>query len=145
MIPNNCRLIIICAVVSAAILLALLPAQAHADPCNTEIPKAERLLKEGADVNAHDEFNRTSLHYASFCGKTELAARLIKKGADVSARDTDQDTPLHTAACGGIGHADVAALLIEKGADVNARDKEQATPLHIAAGGEDAKVGCFAD
>ena len=69
----NCRTIM-CAVVSAVMLLALLPVQAHADPCDTEIPKAKRLLEQGVDVNAHDEYQRTSLHYAAFCGETGLAS-----------------------------------------------------------------------
>ncbi len=117
----------------------------HCQPCNTEIPKAERLLKEGADVNAHDEFQRTSLHYASFCGETELVSSYIKKGADVSARDTDQDTPLHTAACGGIGHADVADLLIRKGADVDASGQRAGHASAHCGGRRRYQVGCFAD
>ena len=127
-------------VVFAVMLFELLTIQAHADPCDTEIPKAKRILEQGTDINAHDEYQRASLHYAAFCGETGLAALLIKKGADVSARDEGQSTPLHIAACGNVGHAEVAALLIRKGADINARDKEQDTPLHIAAGGDDTKL-----
>jgi len=84
------------------------------DPCKTEIPKAKQLLEQGVDVNAGDEYQRTSLHYAAYCGETELAALLIQKGAGVSARDYEQNTPLHMAACGSVGHTEVAALLIQR-------------------------------
>ena len=45
----------------------------------------ERLLDEGASVNAPDMFGRTPLHYAGLCGQTSIVNLLCARGA------TDED------------------------------------------------------
>jgi len=99
-----------------------------------DVTKVRQLLKQGVDVNAKDDFSRsTPLHVAAFNGYTDVVTLLIQKGADVNARDDFGQTPLHRAS-GLFSNANVARLLIEKGADVNAKsDVTRGTPLHQAA------------
>jgi cytohesin len=77
---------------------------------------AERLIAEGADVNAKDKRDKTALHCAI---SKDVAELLIAKGADMNAKDDTGWTPLHDAVFSG--HKDVVELLIAKGADVNAK------------------------
>ena len=58
-----------------------------------DIGKVRQLLKQGADVNARDEFQRTPLHCAAIVGRTEVAKLLIEKGADVNAMGISRETP----------------------------------------------------
>ena len=47
----------------------------------------EKLLKEGADVNAKNSDGYTALILASRNGHTEIVELLLEKGADVNAKD----------------------------------------------------------
>lgn len=77
----------------------------------------ERLLDEGADVNARDDFGNTPLLLALDRGKTKVAKLLIDRGADVNVMNKKGWTALMLAAVGG--YTDMAKILIEKGADVD--------------------------
>jgi ankyrin repeat protein len=73
----------------------------------------------------------TTLHWAAWNGRKEVAEFLLSQGAKVNARDEHGHTPLHCAAMWN--KKDIVELLIEHGADVNATDNEGRTPLHYAA------------
>jgi len=47
------------------------------------------LLEAGADVNARDRGGHTSLHWACWYGRVEIARFLLDHGADPNARETD--------------------------------------------------------
>ncbi|XP_078664037.1 uncharacterized protein LOC144907104 [Branchiostoma floridae x Branchiostoma belcheri] len=73
----------------------------------------------------------TSLHVASWYGKTEVVELLLKHGADLEARTKDDMTALHVAS--GNGETKVAAFLLKHGADLEARDVDGLTSLHVAS------------
>ena len=98
-----------------------------------DIVEVERLLNEGADVNARDGYNWSPLHVACYHGRhgrTDTATLLLDRGADVNARDETATTPLHTACWWG--RTDIARLLIERGADADVRDNGGDTPIDYA-------------
>jgi ankyrin repeat protein len=96
-----------------------------------EPERLRRLLTDGADVNARDEYRSTVLHAAASWNDRAVAEILLDHGADVHARDWEGDTPLHIAAA--FGDRTVIGLLLDRGADINARDDAGWTPLHMAA------------
>ncbi len=96
-----------------------------------DIGQVKRLIDQGADVNARDDYDLTPLHFSVGAGHTEIVELLIAEGANVNARH-QMGTPLHPAAL--FGHKAIAKLLIAAGADVNALSADGVTPLHFAAG-----------
>ena len=62
---------------------------------NEEI--VELFIVNGANINAKDANEFTSLHYAAARGHKEVAELLITKGADVNAKDDLGKTPLDIA------------------------------------------------
>lgn len=59
---------------------------------NVEV--VQRLLTEGEEVDARDEFGMTPLHWAALLGQVETVQLLLGQGAEVNARDNDGGTPL---------------------------------------------------
>ncbi len=92
---------------------------------------AERLIREGADVNARDSFGMTPLHTAVRAGRNDVVEVLVAHGADVNARSDRGQTPLFCAVAAE--GEQIAEHLIAHGADVNAKDNYGMTPLHCAA------------
>ena len=56
------------------------------------------LLDAGADPNIVNNFNETSVHYASKRGIPSLVHLMVKFGGKLDARDQRGRTPLHNAA-----------------------------------------------
>ena len=97
-----------------------------------DVKAVERLLAEGADVNARDKYENTPLHLAAGEGNVRIAEMLLAKGASLAAVSSSGDTPLHRAA--RAGNVEAMKLLIAKGAEVDARTPvTELTPLHSAA------------
>ena len=91
---------------------------------------AAALLKNGADVNATNDYGQAALHTAVFSGHPNIVLLLIEHGADVN-QPSRRGYPLHIAA----GHAssnrvEIVKLLLENGAKVDVRAKNHSTPLH---------------
>ena len=95
-----------------------------------EVAGVKKLLEEGLDVNARDEFAETPLHWAARIGDVRMAELLIKYGGDINARNNAENTPLHVAVA--YGNLDMAEFLINHGGDINAKNEEGWTPLHVA-------------
>ncbi|WP_333024021.1 ankyrin repeat domain-containing protein [Wolbachia endosymbiont of Pentidionis agamae] len=62
--------------------------------CNINLIEIEKLIKNGADVNAKDEYEMTALHLAAQNGHIEVADLLLKNEADVDGTNKDGETPL---------------------------------------------------
>ena len=91
----------------------------------------ERLLKNGADVNARDHNRNTPLASAALVGDVEAVRMLLNYGADVNARGPFGSPPLILASMGG--NPEIVRMLLDKGAAVNIRGPNGATPLITAA------------
>ncbi len=74
----------------------------------------ELLLDRGADANATDNTDQTSLHLASKNGHDSIVDMLLRRGAKMDAEDCSLQTPLMQAAKSG--HDDTVKLLLEHGA-----------------------------
>ena len=84
------------------------------------ISRIEKLIREGADVNAAAEYGETALYYAILFGRVKAALRLIELGANPNSKDDMDHTPLLKAAedC----NFRVVDALLKAGADVNHAD-----------------------
>ena len=87
----------------------------------------EKLLAQGADVNAPDDKGSTPLQYAVLHNQRDILLTLLDHRADVSHANSAGDTALHIA----IAQANVvnAQLLLDRGANPNAANKAGHTPL----------------
>jgi len=97
-----------------------------------DLEQVQRLVVEGADVNAKTTRNETPLMIASLAGQGEIVNYLLQRGADIGARNSSGLSSLHAAAYAG--RTDIVSLLVAKGAEVNdAANRFGVTPLHLAA------------
>ena len=78
------------------------------------LEEVERLLSEGADINARASNGMTPLILASWMGHTKVVELLLRKGADVNAKTNTGSTALKLAT--ERGHKKIIALLHEYGA-----------------------------
>ena len=100
-----------------------------------DLKTVERLIHNGADLNARNENGETPLHIASHVNRVDIAKLLVLNGADINAKSAFGWTPLHSACIDSRLTASVAEFLILTGADIHARTADDATPLHAAARG----------
>ncbi len=98
---------------------------------NDDVEEVTRLLQEGPDINAKDEFGWTALMRGVESGGLGVVKLLLEKGADVNARTGGGEPALMIAARRDA--LEVVRLLLENGANVNAKDKGGLTALMIAA------------
>jgi ankyrin repeat protein/ppGpp synthetase/RelA/SpoT-type nucleotidyltranferase len=98
-----------------------------------DLQSVKRLLKDGVDVNAKDDYGWTALHYASQNGHDKVVEQLlVKDGVDVNATDNDGLTALRCASQGGHDKV-VEQILVKDGVDMNATDNKGRTALHQAS------------
>nr|WP_145415108.1 ankyrin repeat domain-containing protein [Paenibacillus xylanexedens] len=75
----------------------------------------EKLIQEGADVQAQDQSGRTALMIATYNQDTASVQKLIEAGADVNQQDDMLNSPFLYA--GAEGYLDILKLTIQAGAD----------------------------
>lgn len=92
--------------------------------------RVKHLLKNGADIEAKDQYENTALHRTAARGQEGVMALLIKHGADIDAKNDDEETPLHKSVAWG--REDATNILINHGANINAKDRKGNTPLDRA-------------
>ena len=114
-------------------------AHADQDTLNTSLRHAARqgllqdvqkLLAEGAQVDAPAAYGHTALLYAALYGHTRVVRELLANGAAVNRTDYDDNTPLMMAAQ-NCNNRTVAALL-GAGASVNLENHHGSTALTLA-------------
>jgi ankyrin repeat protein len=82
-----------------------------------DLAAVSEALGRGADVDARDQYNNSSLNWAALWGYREVVGRLLEAGADIENRGSGGGmTPLANAA--SRGHFNVAQMLLEHGARV---------------------------
>jgi len=81
---------------------------------NGSLEEVERLLGEGADINASSDNGMTPLILASWNGHTKVVALLLREGADVAAKTKEGSTALTLAS--ERNHKQVITLLRQNGA-----------------------------
>ena len=86
------------------------------------------VIDQGADVNATNMENATSLMLASKKGNVDAMNMLLSAGADRTIKDANGDTWIHYAIYG-----DILEAIIDLGADVNATNKQNCTALMFAS------------
>lgn len=97
------------------------------------------LVNRGADVQAEDTDNWTSLLFAAKTGHRDVVQFLLEQGAaDMEHRDMGGWTALMWSAYKG--HTEVVQMLLEKGADINAHGNYHLGPLLWAAGRGHAEI-----
>lgn len=94
-----------------------------------DVVSLRQLIKEGAQVNAVDEWGNTALLLAAREGDVETARTLLRAGAEVDGRGGAL-TPLGQAALRG--HTHMVRLLLRSGARVDATGLNEHTPLMTA-------------
>ena len=92
---------------------------------------ASILLREGAAVNAGDQWGSSPLQWAANYGSLNLVNLLLKNGATINHADNDGVTPLHEAEA--VDDAEIVEILLVKGADANKVNNDGNAPLHFAA------------
>lgn len=101
---------------------ALLNAAARGDA-----REVERLLQNGAEVDARDNQGRTPLLLAAHGNHARVARLLIAAGADVNAKDAIQDSPFLYA--GAEGRVGILQMTLAAGADLKSTNRYGGTAL----------------
>jgi ankyrin repeat protein len=81
---------------------------------NGQLEEVERLLNEGADIDARSDNGMTPLILASWRGHTKVVELLLREGADVDATTNKGTTALRLAT--ERGHKEIIRMLQEAGA-----------------------------
>ena len=112
-----------------------LAAKLHQAAKANDVPKLEKMLAEGADINAVNEDKATALWLAAQNNNLAclevLFAQKENGTAKINATNKFDYTPVYIAA--KQNHPDALKALIEKKADINAKDFQHFSPVYIAA------------
>lgn len=96
------------------------------------IKKVQKLLNEGADINAHDKRNNygSILNMATYRHHLDLVEFLIDNGADINSCNSSKATSLYVASAHN--NKEIVEYLIKKGADINLPNDAGVLPIHVA-------------
>ncbi len=99
----------------------------HAAAARDDVRAIDKLLSEGAEIDARDGTGATPLLVATHGNKIEAAGALIEAGANVNAKDNIEDSPYLYA--GARGHLEILKLAIAHGADLKSINRYGGTAL----------------
>jgi hypothetical protein len=117
-----------------------------------DLREVEKLIQNGANVNARNDVNNTALHFAAgatpiqnqtYRGSPEAVTYLIEHGADVNAQNNVKITPLMDAVYNN--NLESLDILIARGADVNDVSKYDETALSAAMIRASGRADTFGD
>jgi len=103
-----------------------------------DLPKADQLIRGGANVNAANDLGVTPLWAASLNGSAALVKRLLDAGANPDAALVSGETPLMVAS--RAGNVGAVEALLAKGANPDARGTRGQTALMWAVSQKHADV-----
>ena len=95
--------------------------------------EVERLIADGASIEASDANGRTALVAAAYGNHVEVAEELVAAGADVNAQDATQQSAYLIATSEVGDDPRLLELTLANGADVDAKDSYNGTGLIRAA------------
>lgn len=103
------------------------------------VDEIQNLLKDGANINAIDEYGVSAIHLATQGNKIEAVQELLSQKANIDSITTDGLTALHFAA--RKGYLEISVILLKNGANSNIKGfRYGRTPLHYAAEQGHSKV-----
>ena len=104
----------------------------HFAALNNDVAGLRLLLAHsvGVNVNIHNQYGETALHWASKEGNLDVIIMLLDAGANVDICDGDGNSPLHWAS--EYGHVDVMKLLLSRGASLFTVNSDGHTPHQLA-------------
>jgi ankyrin repeat protein len=122
---------------AASLLLTVVPLVAtgkvmsgtplHAAAENNDVAAIEKLLADGAEIDARDGTGATALLVAVHGNRIDAARALIDAGANVNAKDKIEDSPYLYA--GARGHLEILKMILAHGADLKSVNRYGGTAL----------------
>lgn len=103
----------------------------HVAAANDNVADIEKLLAEGALIDAHDTSGSTALLVATRANNVRSAKVLIDAGADVNKKDNINDSAYLYA--GARGHLEILNMALSHGADLQSTNRYGGTALIPAA------------
>jgi ankyrin repeat protein len=98
-----------------------------------DVRAVERLLEQGAGVDARDESGRTALIAAAYGNRLDVARILVEAGADVNAKDETQQSAYLISTSEVDDDPRLLELTLRNGANVHSLDSYNGTGLIRAA------------
>ena len=95
-----------------------------------DIDEAQRLVANGANINARDSDGLTPLHRAVLYNAEDIFNFLIASGAQLNIPDSGGWTPLHKAIANN--NVKIAQILVQAGSSLTSKSKMGLTPLALA-------------
>ena len=102
-------------------------------PKTLNVQAVQKALSQGADVDAHEPKEATTLTIAAIWGKADVVKLLLDHGANANIIGFGGEPILYQAITHGMPCASVVKLLLDHGAKVNAADNDGQTALIGAA------------
>lgn len=94
-----------------------------------DVDKAEELIAEGLDINAHSKDSVSCMTFAALKGNKDIMELLIKNGGNVNLVDSDGISVIETAIAEDNGA--VVDVLVKNGANIHRKNKHGISPLEM--------------